>query len=89
LPAHVIGKGGHEDKRKQSERNDVVIGKLTIQLKLKKSKTQIAKDYGVPFSTLSTRLKNKDAIHCKTPGNTGNKTMLFSPIIAHASVTNI
>jgi len=40
-----------------------------------KSMTQIPKEYGVPCS--------------KTPDNTLNKIRLFSPIIAHALVTNI
>jgi hypothetical protein len=29
------------------------------------------------------------SLHGKTPGDTGNKTGLFLPIITHVSVTNI
>ena len=57
-----------------------------------KSKTGIAKEYGVPCtgSTLLMWLKNKDALR-KTDGNCtpGNKPGSYSPIITHALVINI
>jgi len=41
-----------------------------------KAKTQIAKEYGVPCSTLSTWLKNKDAL-IKTHGNLCAKLSIY------------
>ena len=41
-----------------------------------KSKTQIAKEYGVPCSTLSTWLKNKDALR-KAHGNLFAKLSIY------------
>ena len=41
-----------------------------------KSKTQIAKEYGVPCSTLSTWLKNKDALR-KTHENVCTKLSIY------------